>query len=66
VEDRKERDHPGDLGVERQDDIKSDISEVGWKGGDWVDMSRAGTVAGPVNTVMRPLNPQNAMSCLTS
>jgi hypothetical protein len=26
VEDRKERDHPEDLGVEREDDIKTDIS----------------------------------------
>jgi hypothetical protein len=25
VEDRKERDHPEDLGVEREDDIKTDI-----------------------------------------
>jgi len=25
VEDRKERDHPENLGVEREDDIKTDI-----------------------------------------
>lgn len=32
VENRKERDHPESLGIEREDDINTDISYVGWKG----------------------------------
>lgn len=47
MEDRKERDHPQDLGVERDEDIKTCISYVGWKGRDWIDMSEGRDSGGP-------------------
>ena len=34
----KERHHLDDLGVDREDNIRIDVKDIGWKGLDWIHL----------------------------